>query len=129
MSRLGGVGLVFAAGAGGVAAGCVPVDWPSPGIASWLAGVALVGVPAFTVCVSLGGCDVACAGVGAGVWFVGVGLALADVGEAVGVSPTAACSDVGAEFWLIGAALSGALACEACVWVVACEVADVGAAV
>ena len=60
---------------------------------------------------------------------VGVGLALADVGEAVGVSPTACCSDVGAELWLIGAALSGALACAACVWVEACEVADVGAAV
>jgi hypothetical protein len=64
--------------------------------------------------------------VGAGVWFVGVGLTLADVGEAVGVSLTACCSDVGAEFWFIEAALSGALACAACVWV---EVRDVGAAV
>ena len=128
MSWLGRVGLELT-GAGEVAEGCVPVGWSGPGTVSWLVGAALVGASACTVCVSLGGCDVSCAGVGAGVWPVGVGLALADVGEAVGVSPTACCSDVGAEFWLIGAALSGALACAACVWVEACEVAGVGAAV
>jgi hypothetical protein len=67
--------------------------------------------------------------VGAGVWFVGIGLTLSDVGEAVGVCLTACCSDVGAEFWFIGAALSGALSCAACVRVEACDVADIGAAV
>ena len=132
-SWLGGAGLAFA-GTGEIPEGCAPVCWSGPGTVSWLVGAALVGASACTVCVSFVGCDVSCAGVGACVWPVGVGpvgvgLALADVGEAVGVSPTAACSDVGAEFWLIGAALSGAFACAACVWVVACEVADVGAAV
>ena len=83
-SWLGGAGLAFA-GTGEIAEGCVPVGRSGPGTVSWLAGVVLVGVPSCAVCVSLGGCDGPCAGVGAGVWFVGVGLALADVGEAVGV--------------------------------------------
>jgi hypothetical protein len=128
MSWLGRVGLELT-GAGEIAEGCVPVGWSGPGTVSWLVGAALVGASACTVRVSLVGCDTPCAGVGAGVWPVGVGLALADVGETVGVSPTAACSDVGAEFWLIGAALSGALACAACISVEAFDVAGVGAAV
>ena len=127
MSWLGRVGLELT-GAGEIAEGWVPVGRSGPGTVSWLVGAALVGASACTVCVSLVGCDVSCAGVGACVWPVGVGLALADVGEAVGVSPTA-CSDVGAELWLIGAALLGASACAACIWVEACEVAGVGAAV
>ncbi|ANY83094.1 hypothetical protein BB934_33390 (plasmid) [Microvirga ossetica] len=127
MSRLGRVGLGLTA-AGGVAEGCIPVGWSGLGTVPWLVGAALVGASACTVCVSLDGRDVSCAGV-AGAWFVGVGLALADVGESVGGSPTACCSDVGAEFWLIVAALLGALACAACVWVEACEVAGIGAAV
>ncbi|ANY77227.1 hypothetical protein BB934_02520 [Microvirga ossetica] len=126
MSWLGRVGLEFT-GAGEIAEGCVPVGRSGPGTVSWLVGAALVGASACTVCVSLDGRDVSCAGV-AGAWFVGVGLALADVREAVGVSPTA-CSVVGAELWLVGAALLGTPACEACIWFEACEVAGVGAAV
>ena len=64
----------------------VPVGWSGPGTVSWLGrGRATGRSLACTVCVSLGGCDVSCAGVGACVWPVGVELALADVGEAVGV--------------------------------------------
>jgi len=128
MSWLGGVGLELT-GAGEIAEGCVPVCWPGPGTVPWLVGAALVGASACTVRVSLDGRDVSCAGVDAGVWPVGAGVALSDVGEAVGAEPTAACSEAGAEPWLIGAELLGASACAACVWVVACEVADVGAAV
>ena len=67
MSRLGRVELELT-GAGGVAEGCVPVGWSGPGTVPWLVGAALVGVSAFTVCVSLGGCDVSWVGMDAGVW-------------------------------------------------------------
>jgi hypothetical protein len=72
-------------GAGEIAEGCVPVGRSGPGTVSWLVRVALVGASACTVCASLDGCDVSCVGVGACVWLVGVELALADVGEVVGV--------------------------------------------
>jgi hypothetical protein len=82
-SWLGGAGLAFA-GTGEISEGCVPVGWSGPGTVFWLAGVVLVGVPSCAVCVSLGGCDGPCAGVDAGAWFVGVGLTLSGVGDAVG---------------------------------------------
>ena len=66
---------------------------------------------------------------GAGVGPVGVGLALADVGEAVGVSPTASARMWGLSSGLSARRCSGASACAACIWVEACEVAGVGAAV
>jgi len=77
-----------------------------------------VGVSAFTVCVVLDGCDVSGAAVGAWVALVGVGLVLADVGEADGA---------GAELWFVEGVLMGASACTVCVTLVGCEVSEVWA--